>query len=221
MPFFLKKNKKNNKLASSKADKLSRCSGGMTFIELVIVMGIFATISSIVLFNFTGFSTNVSVQNLAQDIALRIKNAQTAAISGKFNVGFIAPNIPAYGMYFDITTPANQKKFVYFADLDNDGFLTGQSACGTAGAECLEETTIQTGDIVEKLCLNEESGALNCGNPVDNVFISFKRPFPDTIIRSTSSFLPSQINDAEIKVLSSKGTEKTIIIWPTGQVSVK
>ncbi len=218
MKFFLKK---NNTLASSKAITSARYLRGMTFIELVIVIGIFATISGVVLFNFTGFSTNISVQNLAQDIALRIKNAQTAAISGKFNVGFIAPNVPAYGVYFDITSPENQKKFVYFTDLDNDGFLTGQSACGTAGAECLEETTIQTGDIIEALCLNEESGSLNCGNPVDNLYISFKRPFPDTIIRSTSSFLPYQTNDAEIKVRSPKGVIKTIIVWPTGQVSVK
>lgn len=218
---------KTQKLKSSKADKLSRCSSGMTIIELVVVMGIFAAISGVILFNFTGFSTNVSVQNLSQDIALRIKNAQTAAISGKFNVGFISPNVPAYGIYFDVTSSANQKKFIYFADLDNSGLLENGSPMGSiicqpqSGTQCQEETTIQTGDIIEKLCLNEESTAPNCGNPVDNVYISFKRPFPDTIIRSTSAFLPYQINDVEIKVLSSKGVEKTIIVWATGQISVK
>src|SRR6187551_3624134 len=91
---------------------------GMTFIELVVVIGIFATIAGVVLFNFTGFSTNISLNNLAQDIALRIKNAQSEAISGKFAAGFVSPIVPSYGVYFDTTTAAGMTGFKYFADFD-------------------------------------------------------------------------------------------------------
>lgn len=62
----------------------------MTAIELVVVMGIFAAISSTVLFNYRDFSSNVALQNLAQDIALQIKQAQTDAVSGRIPV--LAPS---------------------------------------------------------------------------------------------------------------------------------
>lgn len=189
----------------------------MTFVELVVVVGIFATVAGVVLFNFTGFSTSISVDNLAADIALRIKNAQTEAISGKFAPGFVSPLVPAYGVYFNSTTTGGAASFKYFADFDNDGFLTG-AICG-AGQECLEEVGIQTGDRIAALCVNEESGFPNCGSPVDELHVSFKRPFPDAIIEAPT--FASQISDVTIKVISPKGKQKSIIVWPTGQVSVR
>lgn len=193
-------------------------NGGMTFIELVVVIGIFATIAGVVLFNFTGFSTNISVDNLAQDIALRIKNAQTESISGKFAPGFAAPLVPSYGVHFDVSSPS---VFTYFADLDNDGFLTGASACGTAGAECLEQISIQTGDRIQALCVNEGSGFPNCGISVNDLSVTFKRPFPDAIVSTLSLPNRTSISDVEIKIVSPKGKEKVITVWPTGQVSVR
>ena len=203
------------KIFSKKGNTLS---AGMTFIELVVVIGIFATIAGVVLFNFSGFSTNISVDNLAQDIALRIKNAQTQAISGSFAPGFIAPKVPAYGVHFDTSTPDT---FTYFADLDNDGFLTGASACGTAGAECLEEVSISTGDHIAQLCVNEDSGFPNCGSPVSDLTVSFKRPLPESIILSQTLLTRVNISDAEIKLISPKGKEKIITLWSTGQISVQ
>lgn len=190
----------------------------MTFIELVVVIGIFATIAGVVLFNFTGFSTNISVDNLAQDIALRIKNAQTESISGKFAAGFVSPQVPSYGVHFETGTPDS---FTYFADLDNNGFLTGQSACGTAGAECLEVISISTGDRITALCVNEQSGFPNCGSSVNDLDVTFKRPFPDAVISTTSLANRTSISDIAIKVVSPKGKEKVIIVWPTGQISVR
>ncbi|MCU0660369.1 MAG: type II secretion system GspH family protein [Candidatus Pacebacteria bacterium] len=190
----------------------------MTFIELVVVIGIFATIAGVVLFNFTGFSTNISVDNLAQDIALRIKNAQTESISGKFAPGFTTPLVPSYGVHFDSTTPS---MFTYFADLDNDGLLTGVSACGTPGAECLEQISIQSGDRIQALCVNEQSGFPNCGIPINDVSVTFKRPFPDAIVSTLSLPNRTSISDVQIKIVSAKGKEKIITVWPTGQISVQ
>jgi prepilin-type N-terminal cleavage/methylation domain-containing protein len=197
----------------SKKQSFSR---GMTFIELVVVIGIFATVAGVVLFNFTGFSTNISVNNLAQDIALRIKNAQTQAISGSFAPGFISPHVPAYGVSFTLSATDS---FKYFADLDNDTLLTG-SICG-ANEECLEQVSISTGDRIEALCVNEQSGFPNCGSSVNDLAISFKRPFPDSIISTLSLATRASISDAEIHVISPKGERKTIIVWATGQVSVQ
>src|SRR3989338_9773919 len=97
-----------------KASKLNR---GMTYVELIVVLMIFATISSIVLFNYQEFQTKVDIKNLASDIALKIVEAQKSAISGKLSAqGDFAPK-PAYGIYFNLSPSTN---FVYFADFDNN-----------------------------------------------------------------------------------------------------
>lgn len=62
---------------------LSNTNSGMTFIELVVVMGIFTAIAGTVLFNYRDFSDGVHLQNLAQEIALQGKRAQTLASQGR------------------------------------------------------------------------------------------------------------------------------------------
>lgn len=50
---------------------------GFTLIEFIVIMSIFAIMASVALFNFQGFRSNVAVNNLAQDIALLARQAQT------------------------------------------------------------------------------------------------------------------------------------------------
>ncbi len=118
----------------------THCLGeaGMTFLELIVVLGIFGAISATVLFNYHDFSTNVALQNLAQDIALQLKRAQTDAVSGhipvfptgsnqELNSGTLIPPDwkPSYGVAFDINTPASwalgNTGFVYYF---NQGIIT-------------------------------------------------------------------------------------------------
>lgn len=116
--------------------KTKNAESGMTFIELIVVLGIFAAISSTVLFNYHNFSENVALQNLAQDVALQVKQAQTEAVSGRIpvfpnnsnqslNSALIPLNWkPSYGIAFDITMPNNNftlgnKGFVYYFNKGN------------------------------------------------------------------------------------------------------
>lgn len=93
-------------------------NAGMTAIELVVVMGIFAAISSTVLFNYRNFSNNVALQNLAQDVALQIKRAQTESVSGRLPIlsgnqllesGNLLPTDwkPSYGVAFQTDVANN------------------------------------------------------------------------------------------------------------------
>ncbi len=117
----------------------------MTFLELIVVLGIFGAISATVLFNYGDFSSNVHLQNLAQDIALQIKKTQTDAISGRIptlsdtqnqNIDNLVPLdwVPSYGLAFTTTqsdklptSPVNQngRAFVYYFNsyADNDSGL--------------------------------------------------------------------------------------------------
>src|SRR3972149_7323317 len=125
----MKKNKlkiKNWKL------KIGDFRRGMTYVELIVVLGIFAVMSSIVMYNYVEFQAKVDIKNLASDIALKIVEAQKSSLSGNlppdyYSTGGYLPDWkPSYGVHFDAS---NQKNFVYFADKypDNTYNLTTDS----------------------------------------------------------------------------------------------
>jgi prepilin-type N-terminal cleavage/methylation domain-containing protein len=111
MMSILQKQFRNSRVSFVRKDSADQ---GMTFIELIVVMGIFAAISSAVLFNYHDFSANAALQNLAQDVALQIKQAQTEAVSGRIPIfpqnsnQAGNPNLiplgwkPSYGIAFDL-----------------------------------------------------------------------------------------------------------------------
>lgn len=202
--------------------KTLKFNTGLTFIELIVVIGIFAAISGVVLFNFTGFSTNISLQNLANQIALQIKQSQTDAISGKnptLFTGFSnfdeSPVRPSYGVHFDKSTP---DKFKYFMDLDNDRYYDTIGLCDgqvQSSSECINEITIQTGDTVTELAVYSSSSD-PCRSTLD---IVFKRPFPDAYFATENGI--ESVPNVGIEITSPKGAKKTIVISTPGQIEIK
>jgi prepilin-type N-terminal cleavage/methylation domain-containing protein len=205
---------------------------GVTFIELVVVISIFALISTVVLFNFSDFSTSLSLQNISQDIALRIAQAQREAVSGKVSTlqgGFGAPidYVPKYGVYFSSVSSASSdfnqpgKEFIYFQDLPGSGYIDGKydadqtsgqlaTTCSTQSTECLDRTFITTGDRVTSITVD--------GAVVPEVTIMFKRPFPDAMIYTSAAGGNSQ---ADIEITSPKGVTKHVLVNSLGQISVQ
>lgn len=215
---------------------LIKKQNGVTFIELIIVLSIFSIVAGITLFNFTGFSTSISVENLAHDIALGLNESQKLAIYGKNTQGII----PAYGLHFErgqISTLDSAKQFVSFSDsnagstsivytgdfaYDNSASIT--SACDGKGTdECLKIYTIQNGSIVSDLCVTDANGTDEClGTNTGTLDISFKRPFPDAhIVAPWYTGAKDSISGASIQVLSAKGIKRVIHISKVGQTTVK
>lgn len=154
---------------------------GMTFLELVVVLGIFGAIAATVLFNYSDFSSNVDLQNLSQDIALQIKKTQTDAVSGRIpslsdsqSQNITINWTPSYGIVFT-TDDFNQwasagRAFIYYFNSYSDGqydngewvtfkdfydFETSNYSppCGSASdSECLEEITITSGEFIDVIC---------------------------------------------------------------------
>ena len=188
----------------------------MTFIELIVVIGIFATISGVVLFNFTGFSTNISLQNLANQIALQLKKAQTQALSGTGGSALFGINKPSYGIVFDTTKPS---EFDFFADGINgnpqDG-MNNDTNCLSGVDECRDRITIKTGDTVSNLAAGD-ANASTCPNALT---VTFRRPFPDAnfYVGGVPDSLSPKVG---IEITSPKQVKKTIIVWSTGQIEIK
>lgn len=207
-----------------KNKKINKFISGYTFIELIVVIAIFSIISSVVLFNFSDFSTNISLQNTTSDIALQIKEAQSDAISGRLNDTinvYVDSNMlsyykPSFGMRFEVDRPRN---FIKFTDLDKDRVYGGD--CSVNNTECLKDVKINGFDSITKICVVKTVDLSSCED-VGVLDISFERPFPDAIISVNNDGLNFfENNSAQITLVSSKGAQRKIIINAVGNISVE
>lgn len=190
-------------------------SRGFTLIEMLVVTGIIALISGLVLVNNNRFGGVVLLQNLAYDIALSIRQAQIYGISvQRFNTSFGA----AYGMHFVPTTGSPTASYQLFADaLEPTDGLYGCPSPGTVNCELVQSTTISQGFEIQSLCATPPGQSETCG--LSSLDITFQRPEPDAFIRSPSYVGLNE--SARIQVASPRGDVKNITIEANGQISVQ
>lgn len=203
---------------------------GLTLIEMIVVVSIFAVVASILFFNFSDFNTTISVRNLSQEIALMVRKAQTYA-TGVHNLDGVATSsdlFPAYGMSFSArpTGPAYSayaKQFVLFADTASTPGVTNRmydngTSCGTpaVGNECVEVFGITTGDKITSLCTDQGCASDTVVNVV------FRRPSPDAEICIVSNgACTTRLSFLKIVIQSARGVARAVVIWNTGQISVQ
>lgn len=206
---------------------------------MLVVVAIIAVVSGVLMFNYSNFSTNVSVRNLAQEVALAVRKAQTYATSVRTidGVGMTSATFPGYGVSFatstnaaDLTPPnawtAGPRQFVLFADTSsgtgNSTYESGTS-CGTPGPgnECIESFAITSFDKIASICNGSASGGSCYTNA--KVDVTFRRPTPDALICLTTPSLPVNCNVSyvTINLISAKGLTRSIQVWNTGQISVQ
>jgi len=186
---------------------MTRPSAGFTVIELLVVSGIIALISGLVLVNNNRFGGEVLLQNLAYDIALSIRQAQQFGISvQRFQGGFGAP----YGMHFQSSGASAQSVYVLFADaVDENGLYDG--------GEIVQSTTVSQGYRIVDLCVTPPDSTEVCG--LTSLDITFKRPEPDAYIRSAG--IGNLNESARIRLTSPRGDQKEVTVEANGQISVQ
>ena len=226
--------KKYNVLRATHLTNMS----GMTVIELTVVISIFAIISTVVLARFSDFSSNISLQNLAQDIALRVKQAQYSATSGVYPKVALGQQVPlanwtpSYGLYFE----KNKNSFSYFFDRESNLKLgdpdyayryvyndpLNSFSCGSGKSECLDTISITTGEEIKDICVGSVSTS-TCGNPA--VSLTFTRPLPDMTANNNrgGGILITYPDTIYIIIGNSAQTskQKIISITPLGQISTQ
>lgn len=212
---------------------------GFTFMELVVVIAIFGIMGSIVMFNFRDFTSNINLQNMANDIALNIKKAQTLATSGFVNADtgigyendFESRDAPTFGVFFanvDGEKGVNKyKQFVLFRDKNESNFLYyAGNGCndGNVNTECLDVIKIENSNKISQLCynVNIDTGQGVCSN-FKSLTIGFKRPYPDAhIVVVTGNNVIENLTNAQITISNYDDTKsKTIIVTNLGQIIVK
>ncbi len=193
----------------------------MTYVELIVVLSIAAILSSISLFNYKLFQDKVEMKTLANDVALKITEAQKASISGKLPVGAYLGWRPSYGIYFpqQLTPATNNKSFYYFTDLlpspTPDKRLGSISPC--PGTECLNVINMTRGKYISSI----KSYIGNTGTDFNApLHITFTRPNSGAdFYKDNLQFLG--IDYIEIALSSANNNTTALIkIYPSGRVQI-
>lgn len=186
---------------------------GFSLIELLVVMTILTTITSVVLANHSRFNGSVLLGSLAYDIGLSIRQAQVYGLSvrqysdveGGFRVG--------YGVHF-----SDASSYVFFADTDENNIYDGEVD------QILNSYAVGRGHIISRFCGVTSSGVEECSDSspaISFLDIVFLRPNPDALMTSDLTDALEVYSQGIIEVSSPSGDMRRIVIASTGQISVQ
>ncbi len=195
---------------------LLRTVPAFSLVEFIVIISIFAIMAGIALFNFSGFNTTVSLNNLAHDIALTVRQAQVYGISA---TEADANSTQIRGVYFPYGTNGYESTFTIFVDVDTPIDFTSSMSPEveySSGVDVdVDTVAITTQDYIASIATGSSPAlATPC---TAEVVIAFMRPDPDPIIMC--GLVPAAF--ARITVRSVNGNnEQFINVWPTGQITV-
>jgi type II secretory pathway pseudopilin PulG len=188
-------------------NKKTKKNTGMSYVELIVVLSIFAVLSSVVIFNYGDFQAKVDIKNLASDIALQVVQAQKLSLSGLLptQIPTVSPWKPSYGVYFDITTP---KQFIYFVDLNNaNGYEIGEN---------LNTFSITKNNSIYRIDSFVGATPTQIITPIS---IIFKRP--DSGATFIKNGLPLiGVDYIQITITSPRNITSLIKLYPSGRVQI-
>ena len=194
----------------------------MTYVELIVVLSIFAVLSSVIIFNHGKFQAKVDLKNLASDIALKIVEAQKSALSGKWNSNALTNWKPSYGVFLTSSLLQDysdniylNKKFIYFADLDQNNSFDDSPSCTTT--ECLEKITITKGNYIDRIDRYSGITSTQILNPLS---VTFKRPDSSAVFKDSNGVTLTGFDYMQITIKSPKEVVAFIKIYPSGRVQV-
>lgn len=197
---------------------------GFTLIELLVVCAIVVVISAVILVDNNKFGGEVILENLAYDVALSLRQTQVYGIAvERFGQNTFSAG---YGMRFSVSSPTT---YVLFADTENTGIYDSKAS----PSEVVQTTNVQQGYAVSSLCTISAVNGGAC-NQVSEIDIMFKRPEPNAFISAggngsggsytvsscTQNLITCQY-EAQITLLSPRGSTSTVVVDATGQISVQ
>jgi prepilin-type N-terminal cleavage/methylation domain-containing protein len=182
---------------------------GFTLVELLVTISILVVITAIILVNQNRFGGTISLSNLAYQLALTIRQAQTYGVS-VLETGAGTGNFQAaYGVHFTSGTPTS---YILFRDFDGSGRYSGPT-------ENMVFLSIQNGNRIYSICGTLAGGTVKCNPTITSLDILFTRPDPDAIIRT--DIIADTYQSAQITLQSGQGLLRTVTVSVTGQIAVE
>lgn len=206
--------------------KKKKTEKGFSIPELIIVVAIFAIITSIAMFDQGRLSSNVLLTNMSYEVALAIREAQVYGLGVRnTGAGDGTEFLGEYGAHFDILNPREVYLFGNdYALSDNPGFDPGEEIF-----QYVFEN--QRGNLITAICVgdintaNGERCTTEDSNPfrVNEVDIVFKRPNPSPkIITNVGAGTAQVVGRVYVVINNIDGNScRTIIVEGTGQIRVE
>lgn len=192
---------------------------GFTLVEFIVIMSIFAIMVGVVLFNFTSFRSRVTLDNLAHDIALSIRQVQTSAGASE-TLPNESPEFEEYrGIAFRKGSDGFEKDFVFYKSGSPDSWSfdgTNENTIDTISIKTPDKiTAITAGDTLDQ-ARSDDTAPIDTS---DYISIAFKR------FRTEASFSPVSITQQYIciHVQSPDGNDvekRAVCVSKIGQVSI-
>ncbi len=200
----------------------------MTYVELIVVLSIFAIITGTVIFNYKDFQKKIDIKNLANDIALKIVEAQKNSTSGRLMLNktpwesppLPLPWKPSYGLYFNpVDDGANtgNQIFYYFTDLDQNKKYDQLYGCPLS--ECIEKFQFTKGNFIQYIKIHKYNGDIT---DIDTTGLSLTFTRPDSTMSVKIDSGPiSEVNYVEIRISSETGIHSDLYIYSSGRVEIR
>ncbi len=203
--------------------KKKKTNKGFTLMELVIVIAIFAVITSIALFNQGSLSSNVLLTNMSYEVALAIREAQVYGIGVRNSDDMTFSG--EYGAHFSIDNPMSIEVY-------GNNYQVSDSPAYDPGEEKFHyEFENQRGNKIVALCVGDIDPTIGqrCDNSSSNPYrvnwvdILFKRPNPSPVIyTNTDAGTSETVGRVYIIVNTVDGDNcRAIIVESTGQIRVE
>ena len=190
---------------------------GFTLVELIVSIGIFVLMTTLLVAKYGNFNQSVLLTNLVYDVALSVRTAQTFGLSvtksdaTSGNSQFQYP----YGVHFS-TAAGEDAKVILFADTNP---INSPDNIYTTGDSVVSVYNISRGATISSLCTG--SNDTSC-TPTSNLTVSFKRPDPSAIICPSSAGSPSCIGAgyAKVTIRGTNSETRSVEIWQNGQITI-
>lgn len=212
--------------------KPAREARGFTLVEMVVVLGIIAVISVIVLSGQSRFNQSLLLTDTTYTLAFSARQAQSFGLSSR---AFGGVRNAGYGLRFDRATPSS---YILFADTASVQAAPTSCPLGTAGTperkpgNCRFDTgsdgTLDTysfsrGFAVSKFC-GVMSNVKYCSDdsiPLTSLDVVYARPNTSATMTAVRSGSALDLTCAELHVADpGRTTTRTIRLSQLGEVSI-
>jgi prepilin-type N-terminal cleavage/methylation domain-containing protein len=199
--------------------KIQSTNKGFTLMEMIVVIALIATISTLVLFNNVKLNSAILTSNTAYEIGLIIREAQVAGLGVTAGVGTQNFNY-AHGVHFDMN---NKTQAIIFSDTDNNqAYTVGEGThvytienrrAGTIFAICKKESLAPTVS-TEPYCRESIS--------VNSLDVFFTRPNPEAFfnVPNNLGIIENYIGAMVINIGVEGDICRSVIVEKTGAVQI-
>ncbi len=190
-------------------------SKGFTLIEMITVMAIFFVVTGIILANAPQFRDRLSIDLVANEVAINIRTAQVYGSATKTSLK--NPGVyPSFGIHFD---SAKDTEFLLYS-VDTSDTQKGEGGGFKEDATVEETYVLPTGFKFVGLC-----DELTCGSNMSNLDILYRRPKLDAEFYTENpenECIPSRCDGVVVVLQSIKeGKQKKVVIYRSGQISIE